>query len=61
MWLAVSKMYIPTGVKLFGDIYPKAAQNLIEFLFLNGLETYQKINTSWGQLSVGRYMTQDNL
>lgn len=61
MWLAVSKIYIPAGVKLFGDIYPNSAQNLIEFLFLNGLETYQKINTDWGQLSVGRYLSQGNL
>lgn len=61
MWLAVSKIYIPAGVKLFGDIYPNSAQNLIKFLFLNGLESYQKINTAWGQLSIGRYMSQDNL
>lgn len=60
-WLAVSKIYIPIGVKLFGEVYPIQANNLIKFLFLNGLDSYQKINTSWGQLSIGRYSSLQSI
>lgn len=59
MWLRVSKIYIPPGVKLFGQIYPREARDLIQLLFDNGTESYQKIDTPWGQLSIGRFPSKE--
>lgn len=59
IWIRVSKIYIPPGVKLFGQVYPREARDLIQLLFDNGIVSYQKIDTSWGQLSIGRFPSSE--
>lgn len=54
-WLRVSKLYFKKEIKLFGEMYPEHAKNLIYSLIKIGLISYQRVNTDFGQLAIGRY------
>lgn len=54
-WIRVSKLFMPPGISPYGHVFPQSAKRLVDFLFNNGLISYQRVNYEWGQLSIGRY------
>jgi hypothetical protein len=60
VWLRVTRVHIPEGVKTFGKDHPYEAYRLIQYSLFNGLLTYQRLNLPEYTLYVGRFKSKDD-